>query len=126
MKIIEKIYIILNEGEVIYVSEDKDSAVQYMYNKIYENSNKVLSEWGNDDPTSEDVDEATIQAGCDYGDYDIKTVAISNLDKETIDFSDGTEIYSDDIFEKMDKNLQKTIHRQLRADHQKKQEKKES
>lgn len=96
------VYIVLNEGEVVYASEDKESAQAYADSKSFEASGDVLDDWDIDDPTDEDIMEASFQAGYDGGCYEVERVNISDLsDDDTIEISDGSEIDVSDILEKM-------------------------
>ncbi|MEY8425069.1 hypothetical protein AALB52_20480 [Lachnospiraceae bacterium 38-14] len=96
------VYIVINEGEVVYASEDKEDADAYADTKGYEARQRVLSEWGNDDPSDEDVAEADLQAGMDGDYYEVKRVNLSNKSEDdTIELSDGTEIDVSDIIEKL-------------------------
>lgn len=96
------VYIVMNEGEVVYASENKELAEAYADNQGYEARGRVLDEWENDDPSDEDIWEADFQAGYDGGCYEVQRVDISNLtDDDTVEILDGTEIDVSDILEKL-------------------------
>lgn len=96
------VYIVMNEGEVVYASEDKKLAEAYAENQGYKARERVLDEWGNDDPTDDDIGEADFQAGFDGDYYEVERVDISNLtDDDIVEISDGTEIDVSDILEKL-------------------------
>lgn len=96
------VYIVINEGEVAYASEDKEDAEAYADTKGYEARKRVLNEWGNDDPSDEDIGEADLQAGMDGDFYEVEKVNISGKSEDdTIELSDGIEINVSDILEKL-------------------------
>lgn len=98
-----KVYIVMNEGEVVYASTDKESASAYSDSQSYAARERILSEWGNDDPTEENIAEADFQAGFDGYYYEVVEVDISGLTKDdTYELPDETEIDVSDILEKMD------------------------
>ena len=96
------VYIVINEGEVEYASEDKEEAEAYADTKGYEARERVLNEWGNDDPSEKDIADADLQAGIDGDFYEVEKVNISGKSEDdTIELSDGTEIDVSDILEKL-------------------------
>ena len=95
-----KIYVVMNEGEVAYASTDKESANAYADTQGFEARARVLEEWGNDDPSEDDIAEADLQAG-DY--YEVVKVDVSNLaEDDTVELPDGTEIEVSEILEKLE------------------------
>lgn len=93
----------MNEGEVVYASEDKEFAKAYADNQGYNARKKVLDEWGNDDPTEKDIAEADFQAGFDGDYYEVEKVDISNLtEDDMVEISDGSEINVSDILQKLE------------------------
>ena len=96
------VYVVMCEGEVEYASIDKETAETYADNQMYKAREEVLDEWGNDDPTEEDIAEADFQAGFD-GDYrEVIEVDISNrTENDMVELSDGNEIEVSDILEKI-------------------------
>lgn len=96
------VYIVMNEGEVVYASENKELAEAYAFNKGCKARERVLDDWENDDPSDEDIWEAGFQAGYDGDYYEVERVDISNLaDDGTVEILDGTEIDVSDILEKL-------------------------
>lgn len=97
------VYIVMNEGEVVYSSEDNESAEAYADNKGYEARERVLEEWGNDDPSEKDIAEADFQAGYDGDYYEVIEVDISGLtNDDMVELPDGSEINVSDILDKME------------------------
>lgn len=98
-----KIYVVMNEGEVAYASTDKESANAYADTQGFEARARVLEEWGNDDPSEDDIAEADFQAGFDGDYYEVVKVDISNLaEDDTVELPDGTEIEVSEILEKLE------------------------
>ena len=67
----EKIYIVLNEGDVVYASYNKEDAEGYALTKNICGAEETLNDWGNDDPTEDDWDEASFQSGFDGGYHEV-------------------------------------------------------
>lgn len=98
-----KIYVVMNEGEVAYASTDKESANAYADTQGFEARARVLEEWGNDDPSEDDIAEVDLQAGFDGDYYEVVKVDISNLaEDDTVELPDGTEIEVSEILEKLE------------------------
>ena len=96
------LYIVMNEGEVEYASTDKERAEAYVDYQMYKARERVLDEWGNDDPTEKDIAEADFQAGFDGDYYKVVKVDISNLaEDDMIELPDGSEIEVSEILEKL-------------------------
>lgn len=101
----DKVYIVINEGEVAFASKDSELAHSYADNKEIEANQEVLADWDIDDPTDKDIMEAGFQAGYDGGCFEVEIVNISGLSEDdTIEISDGTEIDVSDILEKLEEN----------------------
>ncbi len=97
------VYLIIKESDVVYASEDKESANGYAEEKNYKARIRVLKEWSIDDPTNKDIAEADYQVGYDGDFHEVKKVDISNLtEDDTIEIDDGTEIHVSDILENLD------------------------
>ena len=98
----EVVYVVMNEGEVVYASKSKRQAEAYTENQAYKARQRVLQEWGNDDPTEEDMMEADFQAGFDGDYYEVERVDLSNLNSDDmVELSDGTEIEVSEILEQL-------------------------
>jgi|GEM_PF-5345584 len=96
------LYVVMNEGEVEYASMDKEMAEAYADDRMYKARERVLDEWGNDDPTEKDIAEADFQAGFDGDYYEVVKVDISNLtEDDMIELPDGSEIEVSEILEKL-------------------------
>lgn len=96
------LYVVMSEGEVEYASTDKETAEAYAYDQMYNARERVLDEWGNDDPTEKDIAEADFQAGFDGDYYEVVKVDISNrTEDDMIELPDGSEIEVSEILEKL-------------------------
>lgn len=94
------IYVVMNEGEPVYASVNKDEAEAYTYTQNINGTNETLEEWGNDDPTDEDMAEAAFQNGFDGGYREVVCIDIDKADEDgTITLSDGTEIVVADVLD---------------------------
>lgn len=97
------IYVVVNEGDVVYASADKESANAYADTKGIEARESVLEEWGNDDPSESELAEADYQAGFDGDYYEVQKIDISNQTEDgTVELQDGTEIEMSEILEKLE------------------------
>lgn len=97
------VFVVLKEGEIVYASSDKDSAEAYSYNQDCRGIDEVLADWGNDDPTDEDIAEAAFQAGLDGDICDIQSVNLSGkTEDDTIILEDGSEVTVAEIVAVMD------------------------
>ena len=66
---------------------------------------RVLSEWGIDDPTEEDINAANIQAGIDGDYYEIEAVDISDMaEDDVIYLTNGAEVDMEEIIETLKVN----------------------
>lgn len=95
----EKIYIVLNEGDIVYASYDREDAEGYALTKNICGAEETLSGWGNDDPTDDDWDEASFQNGFDGGYHEVVEVD-SNSQNEDGEFEldDGTTISAMEVY----------------------------
>lgn len=96
------VYVVMREGDVVYASTDKEMAEAYADSQMYNAREAVLDEWGNDDPTEEDIAEADFQAGFDGDYYEVIEVDISNkTEDDALELPNGDEVDVSDIFEKL-------------------------
>ena len=49
-----RVYVVMNEGEVVYASTNNETAIEYADSRMYEAREEVLESWGNDDPSEKD------------------------------------------------------------------------
>ncbi len=100
----DNVYVVMREGDVVYASTDEEMAEAYADDQMYNAREAVLDEWGNDDPTEEDIAEADFQAGLDGDYYEVIKVDISNkTEDDTLELSNGDEVDVSDILEKLKK-----------------------
>ena len=96
-------YIVVNEGEVVYASDEEESAIAYADNANEEACLESLGEMGIDDPSEKDLAEAAFQAGYDGGCYEVERVDLTDkTEDDVISISDGSEIDVTEILEKLD------------------------
>lgn len=92
------VYVVLNQGEVMFVSVEKEEAEGFASEQNFRARQAVLDEWGNDDPTEKDIAEADVQAGFDGDYYEVKKVNIGGkTEDDIVELMDGTEIAVSDI-----------------------------
>lgn len=97
------VHIVLKEGEVIFASEDYESANNYSSNLFLDATQEVLDEWGNDDPSEKDIDEAAFQAGYDGNCCEVESVDLTGLtENDVIELLDGTELDVSEIIDKLE------------------------
>jgi hypothetical protein len=100
----EYLYIVINQGEVVFVSKDENEAHNYADEHNFNAQENVLGEWGNDDPTDEDIAQAAFQAGFDGEIYFVEEINSSDLEPDgSIECSDGSEIDVTDILDLLEK-----------------------
>ena len=100
----EHLYIVINQGEVVFVSKDENEAHNYADEHNFNAQENVLGEWGNDDPTDEDIAQAAFQAGSDGEIYFVEEINSSDLEPDgSIECSDGSEIDVTDILDLLEK-----------------------
>lgn len=98
------VYLVMNYGEPIYASKDKNEAENIAYNRNINAREEVLEDWGMDDPDTEDLDDAEIQAGFDGDYYEVVSVNIfAHQDDDQLQLDDGTEVDYNTILELLDK-----------------------
>lgn len=94
------IYVVMNDGEMVYASIDRDDADAYAYTQNVNGANETLEEWGNDDPTDEDMAEAAFQNGFDGGYHEVVCIDIDKADDNgIITLLDGTEVNVADVLD---------------------------
>ena len=100
----EHLYIVINQGEVVFVSKDENEANNYADEHNFNAQENVLGEWGNDDPTDKDIAQAAFQAGSDGEIYFVEEINSSDLEPDgSIECSDGSEIDVTDILDLLEK-----------------------
>lgn len=98
------VFIVVNEGEVVYASEDQEAANSFCANRMYAARESVLSDWENDDPDEDDIMEADFQAGFDGGFHEVEEIDLTGLsENEMTHLADGTEIDVDNILDLLKK-----------------------
>ena len=96
------VYVVMCEGEVEFASTDEENAKTFADNQMYNAREEVLDEWGNDDPTENDIFEADYQAGFNGDYYEVIKIDISNRTvDDTLELPDGNEVEVSDILEKL-------------------------
>lgn len=94
------LYVVINEGEPVFVSKDKKEADTYADEQGLQARIRILNEWNNDDPTEDDIAQADWQAGSDGEYYSVEKISLSDLkNNDIIELSDGTEIDSLDVLD---------------------------
>lgn len=96
------VYVVINEGEVVFASYDKEQAENFAYNQSQNALQTVLSEeWKIDDPTEKDIDEASFQSGFDNGIWEVFPFDISTgQEDDEVDIG-GEIIEYNDIITKL-------------------------
>lgn len=96
------VYVVVNEGEMEYASTERENAEEYASEKNYRARQAVLDDWGNDDPTEENIAEADFQAGFDGDFHQVEKVNLEGkTEDDVVELSDGTELDVSDILEKL-------------------------
>ena len=99
------VYVVTNEYEFADVFETMEEAEWYKQSKGTEAIQRVLDEWGIDDPTEEDIDNANIQAGIDGVCYEIEPVDISGMkEDDVIQLTNGAEVDMEEILKTLKAN----------------------
>ena len=99
------VYIVTNEDELADVFETLEEAEWYKQSKGTAAIQRVLSEWGIDDPTEEDINAANIQAGIDGDYYEIEAVDISDMaEDDVIYLTNGAEVDMEEILKTLKAN----------------------
>ena len=84
----EHLYIVINQGEVVFVSKDENEAHNYADEHNFNAQENVLGEWGNDDGEI----------------YFVEEINSSDLEPDgSIECSDGSEIDVTDILDLLEK-----------------------
>jgi len=100
----EAVYIVINEGEVIYVSLDEDEAKNYADNREIEARDKALEEMGTEKDTSEnDIFDAALKGSYDSGVFEVYCVDLSKYRKDDAIYVDGNDINYNDVVDLLEK-----------------------
>lgn len=99
------IYVVINQGEVMYATTSQQDAEGYADEQNYKAREAVLKDFGNDDPSYEDIAEADFTAGF-YGDYhEVVTVNIANkTEDDMVILPDGDEIEVSELIKNLKRN----------------------
>jgi hypothetical protein len=96
------VYAVMCEDQVEYASTAKEYAEEYADSQRYKARQEVLDEWGNDDPTEENIAEADFQAGFDGNYYEVVKINLSGkTEDDVVELPDGDEVEVSDILEKL-------------------------
>lgn len=98
------VYVVICDGEIVYASTDKSSAIAFANDESYAARQATLDEWDNDDPTPEDIAEADYQAAYDGDYYEVARLDISNKKEGDMVKHSGDEYDVSDILEKLEEN----------------------
>ena len=86
-------YVVVSEGEVKGAFETKSEAYDFENDQNLKARERVLQDWGMDDPEEKDLDEASFQAGQDGDYYETVRVDLTGKDEDDmVVLPDGTEI----------------------------------
>ena len=99
------VYVVINEGDVVYVSDDEENARAYAENQWDASVNETAKDMGLDLNEESGVLKAAWQAGSDGGTFevgkidldnyqedDVITVSLENGDEADIDYNDICEL----------------------------------
>lgn len=90
-----RVHVVMNEGEMVYASENEDEAEAYAFNR---NVNGIAGEIDSDDPTYEDIAEAAFMNGFNGGHHEVLTVDTEDAnDEEEITMYNGDTVTLSDI-----------------------------
>ena len=70
------VFVVFSQDRLLYATLDSDDAHGYSDSLTQSDIEEVLAEWGNDDPTDDDIAEAEFQAGFDGGCYKVASVLL--------------------------------------------------
>jgi len=100
----EAVYIVINEGEVIYVALDEDEAKNYADNRGIEARDRALEGMGAEEATSEkDIFDAALKAGYDSGVFEVYCIDLSRYREDDVIYVDGNEIDYNDVVDLLEK-----------------------
>jgi hypothetical protein len=89
------IYVVLNEGEIVFASEDEELANGYADKSWQKDIQDTANEYGFDLNNPKQLDAAQYQAGFDGGVYDVVKVDTNKFDDNdemTVQLSVGEEV----------------------------------
>lgn len=95
------VYVVINEGEIVFASYDEEKANQFANEKKEDAINEVLNEWEIDDLTHEDMAEVNFQSGYDNGVWEISSIDISDIREDEEIEIDGDIFEFNDLLEKL-------------------------
>lgn len=96
------VYIVVNEGEVVFASVSRELANDYATERHHEGIKDVLEEWGRDNPDEKDIHEASFQAGYNGDDYEVVKVNIIGLSEDgQVELPDETIVDVSTILDKL-------------------------
>ena len=86
-------YVVMSEGDVKGAFETKSEAYAFENDQNLKARERVLQDWGMDDPEEKDLCEASFQAGRDGDYYETVRVDLTGKDEDDmVVLPDGTEI----------------------------------
>lgn len=95
-----KVYVVINDGEVVYASTDSSESEDFALTGAINATALVLDEDGNDDPSEEEMAEAAFRAGFDGDYYEVECVDISGLGvDDVVETNSGAELDVSDILD---------------------------
>ena len=103
-----EVYLVLHDGEAISAYYDKDMAESVADSKNTSDVDTVLSDWGNNDPTDNDVAEASFQSGFD-GDYSVESVDLDEAEYGTVYLADGSELDIEEVEELLESSRHEKV-----------------
>lgn len=101
----KEVYIVVNEGEVVYVSLDQEDAEGYAYNRTMRDRDSALKEMGRgDDPSETELAEAAFMAGYNGGIYEVHYIDLSSYNEDDDICVGSDEISYNDIISLLSAN----------------------
>lgn len=70
------VFVVFSPDRLLYATLESGFAYGYVDSLTQSDIEDVLAEWGNDDPTDDDIAEAAFQAGFDCGCYKVASVLL--------------------------------------------------
>ena len=89
------VYVVLNEGEIVFASKDEELANSYADKSWHEDIQETADEYNFDLDNPKQLDAAQYQAGFDDGVYDVVKVDTDKFDDNdemTVQLSVGEEV----------------------------------
>ena len=103
-----EVYLVLHDGEAIGAYEDMEVAEAVVDSKNTSDVDAVLNDWGNNDPTDNDVAEASFQNGFD-GEYSLDSLDLDEAEYGTVYLSDGSELDIEEVEELLESSRQEEV-----------------